>query len=203
MRPILTVILAVALAVPGVTPAAGMSYSYVEAGYGETEIEADNVDMDGDGYRVSGSLAIAPTYHIVAEYSTADLEVENFNIDVDVDTISIGFGYNRPISQRADVIGRILYVDSDVKVDSPFFAVSGDDSGLGLQFHLRGQVMERVEAEGGIDYVDIGDEDTTLVIEGRYFLTDALALGAGLRFGDDTTSYGVALRFNFGTGLRR
>jgi hypothetical protein len=175
-----------------------MSYSYVEAGYGETEIEADSVDMDGDGYRVSGSLAIAPTYHVVVEYSTADLEVENFNIDVDVDTISIGFGYNRPISPRADIIGRILYVDSDVQVDSPFFAVSGDDSGLGMQFHLRGQVMERVEVEGGIDYVDVGDDDTTLLIEGRYFLTDALALGAGLRFGDDTTSYGVSLRFNFG-----
>lgn len=198
MRPILSMILAAALAMPGVTRAAGMSYSYVEAGYGETEIEADSVDMDGDGYRVSGSLAIAPTYHVVVEYSTADLEVENFNIDVDVDTISIGFGYNRPISPRADIIGRILYVDSDVQVDSPFFAVSGDDSGLGMQFHLRGQVMERVEVEGGIDYVDVGDDDTTLLIEGRYFLTDALALGAGLRFGDDTTSYGVSLRFNFG-----
>ncbi|HJS21441.1 MAG TPA: outer membrane beta-barrel protein [Steroidobacteraceae bacterium] len=197
MKAILPWMLAAALALPGMSRAAGLSYSYVEGGYAETEIEADGVDMDGEGYRVTGSLAVGPTYHIIAEYSTAELEVENFDIDVDIDTLSVGFGYNRPINQRADVIGRILYVDSDVEVDSPFFNVSGDDSGLGLQFHLRGQVMERVEAEGGIDYVDIGDEDTTLVLEGRYWLTDALALGAGLRFGDDTTSYGVSLRFNF------
>jgi hypothetical protein len=203
MKPILTVILAVALAVPGMTRAAGMSYSYIEAGYAETELELDSVDLDGDGYRVSGSLAIAPTYHIVVDYSTAELEVENFNIDVDIDTISIGFGYNRPVSERADVIGRILYVDSSVDVDGPFFGGSGDDSGLGMQFHLRGQVMERLEVEGGIDYVDVGDDDTSLIVEGRYFLTDALALGAGLRFGDDTTSYGVSLRFNFGSVVGR
>jgi Outer membrane protein beta-barrel domain len=202
MRPILTMILAFALAVPGVTRAAGMSYSYVEAGYAQTETEEGNVDLDGDGYRITGSLAIAPTYHILAEYATASLEIENLNVDADVDTISIGFGYNRPVSQSIDAIGRILYVDSDVSVDSPFFDISGDDSGLGLQFHLRGQPMERVEFEGGIDYVDIGDEDTTLLLEGRYLLTDALALGAGVRIGEDTTSYGVSLRFNFGA-LRR
>ena len=198
MRPFLTIFLAAVFAVPGVSRAAGMSYSYVEAGYAETEIEADDVDMDGDGYRISGSLAIAPTYHIIVDYSTADLEVENFNIGADVETISIGFGYNRPISERADAIGRILYVDSSVDFDSTFADASADDSGLGMQFHLRGQVMERLEVEGGVDYVDVGDDDTSLLVEGRYFLTDALALGAGLRFGDDTTSYGVSLRFNFG-----
>lgn len=203
MRPFLTIFLAAVFSVPGVTRAAGMSYSYLEAGYAETEIEADDVDMDGDGYRISGSLAIAPTYHIIVDYSTADLEVENFNIGADVETISIGFGYNRPISQRADAIGRILYVDSSVDFDSTFADASADDSGLGMQFHLRGQVMERLEVEGGIDYVDVGDDDTSLLLEGRYFLTDALALGAGVRFGDDTTSYGVSLRFNFGASVTR
>ena len=203
MRPFLTIFLAAVFAVPGVSRAAGMSYSYVEAGYAETEIEADDVDMDGDGYRISGSLAIAPTYHIIVDYSTADLEVENFNIGADVETISIGFGYNRPISERADAIGRILYVDSSVDFDSTFADASADDSGLGMQFHLRGQVMERLEVEGGIDYVDIGDDDTSLLLEGRYFLTDALALGAGVRFGDDTTAYGVSLRFNFGARVTR
>ncbi|HSD74404.1 MAG TPA: outer membrane beta-barrel protein [Steroidobacteraceae bacterium] len=196
MRAILT-ILAVGLALPGLSQAAGLSYSYVEGGYGETEIDND-VSADGDGYRVAASLAIGPTYHVVAEYSTADLEVDNFNIDASVDTISVGFGYNYPINPHADVIGRVLYVQSDFEVDSPFFDVDSDDSGIGFQMRLRGEVMERAEIEGGIDYVDVGDADTTLVLEGRYFLTQALALGAGIEIGDDTTSYGVTLRFNFG-----
>lgn len=196
MRVILT-ILGVGLVLPGLSQAAGLSYSYIEGGYGETEIDSD-VSADGDGYRVSGSIAVGPAYHIVAEYSTADLEVDNFNIDASIDTISVGFGYNYPINPRADVIGRILYVQSDFEVDSPLFNVNADDSGIGFQMRLRGAVAERVEIEGGIDYVDAGNEETSLVVEGRYFLTQALALGAGIEIGDDTTSYGVTLRFNFG-----
>jgi hypothetical protein len=201
MRVILT-ILGVGLVLPGLSQAAGLSYSYIEGGYGETEIDGD-VSADGEGYRVSGSIAIGPAYHIVAEYSSADLEVDNFNIDASIDTISVGFGYNYPVNPRADVIGRILYVQSDFEVDSPLFNVDADDSGIGFQMRLRGAVAERVEIEGGIDYVDVGDEETSLVVEGRYFLTDALALGAGFELGDDTTAYGISLRFNFGAPTAR
>jgi hypothetical protein len=203
MRPTLPVILTVALALPGVGQASSMSYSYLEGGYGETEIDANGLDADGEGYRVTGSIAIGPAYHLIAEYSTADLELSNTNIDVNVDTISVGFGYNRPINPRADVIGRFLYIESDVDLDSPFFGAEADDSGIGFQMRLRGAVTPRVEVEGGIDYVDLGDDETSLVVEGRYLLTKALALGAGIEFGDDTTTYGVALRYSFGTRVSR
>jgi hypothetical protein len=203
MRAILTIFLAAALAVPGVSRAAGLSYSYVEGGYTQTETEAEGVDLDGDGYRLGVSLAVSPTYHLVFAYSAAQLDVENFNFEVDVDTIALGIGYNRPVNQRADLIGRILYVDQEIDAVGPFLSAEGDENGLGFQMRLRGAVRPGLEVEGGIDYIDVGDDETTLVIEGRYFLTDALALGAGLNFGDDTTSYGVTLRFNFGAMVTR
>jgi hypothetical protein len=201
MRPFPTIFLAAVFAVPGAGRAAGLSYSYVEGGYAETETEVEGIDLDGDGYRLGASLAVSPNYHLVFEYSAAELDVENFNFEVDVDTFALGIGYNRPINPRIDLIGRILYVDSEIDAVGPFLAAEGDENGLGFQMRMRSEVRERLEVEGGIDYVDVGDDETTLVIEGRYFLTDALALGAGLEFGDDTTSYGVTLRFNFGAKI--
>jgi len=194
-------LLAGALLLPGLSQAGNLGYSYLEAGYGETDL--DDVDADGDGYRIAGSLAIGPAYHIIAEYTTANLDIDGTNIDADVDTISVGFGYNFPISPKADVIGRILYVDSEVKIDSPLISGEGDDSGIGLQARLRGELIERLEVEGGIDYVEVFNDETSFVLEGRYFLTDMLALGAGLEIGDDSTTYGVTLRFNFGAGAAR
>ncbi len=180
---------------PGVNQAAELGYTYVEAGYAETEL--DDVDADGEGYFVAGSVALAPNWHIVADYATADLDAGGGPVDVDVDTLSVGFGYNYPINERADFIGRLLYVQSDFEIDTPGASIEGDDDGYGLQARLRGEVVERLELEGGIDYVDLGDEETTLVVEGRYFLTDRLAIGAALESGDDATAYGVALRLEF------
>lgn len=195
MRRTLQILLAGTVLLPGLSQAATLGYTYVEAGYGETDL--DDVDADGEGYRISGSLAIGPAYHIIAEYVTADLELDNTNFDVNVDTISVGFGYNFPISPKADVIGRILYVDSEVEVDGPFISGEGDDSGVGIQARLRGEVAEGLEVEGGIDYVDVFDEETSLVLEGRYFLTEILALGGGVEISDDSTTYGIALRLKF------
>ncbi len=204
MKPTSWMILTGALCLPGMDQAAALSYSYLEAGYGQIELDDDGgVEADGEGYRVAGSVAIGPTYHLVAEYSSADLEVEGAPIDADIDTISVGFGYNFPINPRADLIGRILYVESELQLDSPFFSVEDDENGYGLQMRIRGEVAERLQLEGGIDYVDLGEDETSLVVEGRYFLTGVLALGAGVELADDSTTYGVTLRFNFGARAAR
>jgi hypothetical protein len=196
--------LAAALALPGASQAAGFSYSYLEAGYGLTEVDGDGgFGADGEGYRVAGSIGIGATAHAYVEYASASLEVDGTNIDADLETISIGLGYNYHISPRADVLGRVLYVDTDFEIDSQFLGVEGDDNGLGFQLHVRGLALERLEVEGGIDYVALSDEETSVVLAGRYLLTDALALGAEVEFGDDITTYGVTLRFNFGAPAAR
>jgi hypothetical protein len=59
-------------------------------------------------------------------------------------------------------------------------------------------VAPKFELEGGFDYrdIDVGDE-TTIVLEGRYFFIDNVAGGLSVAIGDDVTSLGLNVRMTF------
>jgi hypothetical protein len=79
-------------AVPLAAQAEDMSYSYVEAGY--TEADLDSV-ADGDGFAVRGSIGFAENFFAFAEYATF-----GFPASVDLDQISVGLGGHLGISER-------------------------------------------------------------------------------------------------------
>lgn len=191
------IVLASALLLPGFGYAGDLSYSFVEATYAETEIDIGQGvgDVDGEGFAVAGSLAIAPNWHVFADFSTAD-----FDFDVETTAYRVGGGFNYPISDSADVIARLSYLNVEAEVDTPIGTFSEDEDGFGLGVGLRGQVADKFELEGAVEYVDLGGEssgDTSFIAEGRYFFTPMFALGAGVEVGDDVTTYGVSARLNF------
>ena len=55
------------------------------------------------------------------------------------------------------------------------------------------------EVDGGLDYCDFDEvgDDTTIVLEGRYFFVENVAGGLSLSFGDDVTSLGLNVRLTF------
>lgn len=190
-------LLASALLLPAFSIAGDLSYSYVEAAYGETEIDAGQGvgDVDGDGFGISGSLAVAPNWHVFADFASSD-----FDFDVESTQYRVGGGFNYPISDAADVIARLSYVNVEVEVDTPIGSFSEDEDGFGLGAGLRGQLAESFELEGAVEYVDLGGDgggDTSFIAEGRYFFTPMFALGAGVEVGDDFTTYGIMARLNF------
>ncbi|XOV82671.1 MAG: outer membrane beta-barrel protein [bacterium] len=166
-----------------------MSYSFIEGAYIDTEID-DGPDIDGDGFGLNGSVEIGTNYFLTASYSTQD-----FDFGVDLDQKSIGFGGYAALSDTVDLVGTISYVDAEL--DTRFG--SADDSGFGLGVGVRALVAPNVELEGGISYVDLDDsgDDTSLALGGRYYFTEAFALGAGVSFGDDVTSWNIGARFEF------
>ena len=167
----------------------GMSYNFIEGSYIDTEID-DGLDVDGDGFGLSGSVELGSNYFLTASYSTQD-----FDFGIDLDQKSIGFGGYMPLSDSIDLVGSLSYVDAEI--DSRFGGA--DDDGFGLGVGLRAQVAPNVELEGGINYVDLDDsgDDTSLALGGRYYFTEAFALGAGVSFGDDVTSWNLGARFEF------
>lgn len=163
------------------------SYNYVELSYDENDFDVPGGDVDGDGLTLSGSFEINDDWHAYASYGSYDLD-----FGIDVDTWMIGAGYSYPIRSGVDLYGRVLYIDTSV--DGPF---NGDDDGLGLQFRIRGRVNDALELEGGVQYVDVGDSDTSLTASARYHFNRSFSAGLSLTFGGDTDGIGINARFTF------
>lgn len=165
-------------------------YTYVEIGYDETEFEVGGGgDIDGDGLTISGSFELTNEWHFFASYGQADLD-----FGFDLDTLTVGAGYVYPAKSNIDLYGRVLYIDMDVDGPGPLGA---DDDGLGLQFRIRGRVSEELELEGGIQYIDVADSDTSFQAGARYYFSESFSAGIGLTFGGDADGLGINARFEF------
>ncbi len=189
-------LLVTAVLVPAVTfaqeqprPQSQLSYSYAEIGYDESDFDINGTDVDGDGLSVSGSFALNDDWHVFASYATDDLD-----FGIDLDTWTIGAGYRYPLKDNTDLYGRVLYINSSADLPGP---VDADDDGLGLQFRIRSRINQQLELEGGIQYVDVGNSDTSLQGSARYYFTDAFSAGIGLTFGGDRDGIGINARFSF------
>jgi hypothetical protein len=194
-----TALLASALLVTSALAAEGPRYTYVEAGYVDLEVDNDSSfggDLDGDGFAIGGSLAVTDMFHLFTDYSDIDLDADNFAVSADYSQFAIGGGINYAMSDTVDLVGRLAYLDAEVEVDT--FG-SADESGYGLYAGVRDMVMPAWEVSGGIAYSDLGDgiDGTSFSLGTLYSLTEVFAVGAGLSFGDDTTSWTVGARLYF------
>jgi hypothetical protein len=191
MRKAITVATLAALGFTGTAFAKELSYSYLELGYLNTDL--DNPNVDGDGFGVRGSLAFTPNLHGIASFSSLELD----DVNADVDQFEIGIGGNWSLSDKLDLIATVSYVN--VELDGPG-GFNGDDSGFALGGALRGRVTDALELRGGISYVDLDDsgDETSLNVGARYYVTPMFALGADLQFSDDQTAWVLGARFDFG-----
>ena len=174
---------------------AQFSYSYVEVGYDEADFDFGGpFEGDGDGLRVAGSFEINDDWHAYASFASADVDVGGpFNADFDVDTWTLGAGYVFPLKEDIDIYGRVLYIDTSV--DAGF--AEADDDGLGLQARIRARVTDEFELEGGIQYVDVSDTDTSLQATARYHFSEDFSAAIGITFAGDTDGIGISARYSF------
>lgn len=170
--------------------AEGPSYSYIQAAYEEIDVDlGGNIDADGDGYGVAGSVAINEDWFVYAGYSSFDLESV-----VDVDQVELGGGWRAPINEQTDWFVTAAYLD--LKASARGFGSASDD-GFGVGIGIRSMLNPAFELYGKVSYEDVGDGDTTIAAGAWYTLTGNLALGAGIDVGDDITGWGVGIRLYF------
>lgn len=173
----------------GPTLAADLSYTYVEGAYVNSEV--DDFDLDGDGYSLFGSVGFWKNFFGFAGYSDSD-----YDGGVGSQFLELGAGAHWSLSPAWDAVGAVAYVDADVDV-SGFGSASAD--GYMLAAGLRGRVTQAIELFADVEYVDLGNtDDTGFVIGGRYYLTDAFALGANIGDNGDGTHWSLVLRYDFG-----
>ncbi len=175
-------------ALPLASHAEDMSYSFVDLGYVETEI--DGVGPSLDGFSLRGSVGFAEHYFAFAEYSSQSVS------GIDLDVTAVGLGGHYGLSDNLDLVGRAGWFKADVSGGGTSF----DDDGYLLSAGLRGKIGENVELEGNVIYTDLGGsngDDTAVAVGGRYFFTKNFAVGAEYQHGDDSSSVLVGVRFSF------
>ncbi len=176
------------LALSATAVADDFDYTYFNLNYGQ--VEFDDVDVDGDGFGVSGAFAVNPNWHLFGDYTSAGLD-----FGVDATEFGVGLGYNTSLTNAVDIIGRVSYEYIEFEGGGG----SADETGYGLGVGLRMHASPKLEINGGLDYMDLGDGDETLLsVGGLYTLTPSFALGFGGSWSDDRSTYTATGRFYFG-----
>jgi len=93
-------------ATPLLAQAEGMSYSYLDLGYVETDI--DGVGPTADGFGLRGSVGVAKNFFVFADYS--DQEVAN----IDVEQIAAGLGGRYGLSDNLDLGAEWYFTEKSV-----------------------------------------------------------------------------------------
>jgi Outer membrane protein beta-barrel domain len=200
-RTLLSLAVASLACLPVASHAGDISYSYAEIAYVSTDI--DDFDETFDGFALGGSVEVAENFFLFGSYTdqSGDFDDLDFgNVDIDVTGWTIGGGYAYPVSDTMDLVGRLAYVSTELEASAFDNSGSVDDDGYSLGAGLRAMPIKQLEIEGDITYVDLSDtgDSTTFGIAGRYYFVPQFAVGVAAGFGDDSTSYGVSARWNFG-----
>lgn len=172
---------------PIAAQAEDMSYSFIDLGY--TEVDIDN-GPTGDGVGLRGSVGFAENFFVFADYAMFD-----FSGGVDVDLYSVGFGGHLAIADSVDLVGRAGYA----KADASAGGFSVDDSGYLISAGIRAEVADGFELEGNVIYTDFGGgaDDTAVAVAARYFFTKNFAVGAEYQLSDDADTLFAGVRFSF------
>lgn len=170
--------------------AEGLDYSYIQGSY--SQVDFDDIGIDGDGFGIAGSFALTDQFAIFGGYDSADLD-----FGIDFTQFEVGGLFRLPLSGTLDLVTSLSYVS--MEVDVPGFG-SADDDGFGVGVGLRALASPRVELSGGVSYVDLNDSgsDTSFGAGLRYHFTDAVSVGLTGSWGDDVSSYGISGRLSFG-----
>ncbi|MGV8960509.1 MAG: outer membrane beta-barrel protein [Stenotrophomonas sp.] len=204
-----TLILAALLAAtPFAAAADEMSYTYVEGGWTQLQIN-DNFldDPKGDGGYVRGSFAIAPQMHVFGGYSMVSKSYglgAGTRVKFELAQPEIGIGYHMNMSERVDFTADLALLRVNAKATiSGMPGANGtekDHSNAGrVTVGVRGKPSPRTEAwlKGGV--MDGSDLDTTFVgnLGGQVNLTRTWGLVGEIQWIDDTTQFLAGVRASF------
>jgi predicted porin len=193
MRKIFTAIAATAAFVPFMAQAEGLSYTYAEAGWLQSDINQFDEDLGGWGLRASWE--IVDNFFVFGRY--ADQKTDTSAGEFTFQPWDIGVGYAYPITETFDVYGTASY--SNIDADAPSFVENTSDDGYTLGLGARTRLIEKLELEGTVKYANFSDygDNTSFEFAGRWFFTDAFALGVEFTAGDEVDTFGAVVRYQF------
>ncbi len=189
MYKLITGALMLAFATPAMAETPG--YNYGTLGWQKVTLDDNFLDIDGDGFGIGGSFEVADNWHLVGGYSSI-----GFDFGIDLNTLQVGAGYHTDISATTSFYTNLLWVSAEADAGG---SLNADEDGFGIGIGVRNNATDRVELEGGINYVDLGDGADGISVSAAlwYKLTDNFSLGVTAGAEEDVLGLGVGGRLYF------
>lgn len=165
-------------------------YNYLEASYHRADF--DNLNADGDGFGLSGSIALSNNFHVFGGYAGQEIDSS-----ADADGWNIGVGLNTSLTSLMDLLVQVSYQTTEV--NSPVVGRT-DNDGYGLRAGVRVGANEWIEVFGGLSYFDL-DSGNETALDGGFLLniSQAFAVGVSGRWDDDVSVISLNGRLYFGS----
>jgi hypothetical protein len=182
-------LVASALLAPGIAMAEFV-YTGIEVAYVDVEYDNGPVNVNGNGYRFSGSMQLNTHTFLHGRW-----EEQNYDFGVDGTAYEFGAGYRHAMSDSLDFLATASYMHQEVNVGN--FGV--DDEGLGLGGGLRARLAPSLEVETMLRWVDFDQSgsDTGLDLLGRYYFSDRLAFTLATSLNNDVDTLSLGFRAEF------
>ena len=172
---------------PLAAQADGLQYSYVEAGYVETDV--DDVDASLDGFSLRGSFEITDDWFVFAGYTDQSYG------GLDLQDYGAGVGYAWSVADTTDLYGKLSYVRTEADIEG----FSLDDDGYAVALGVRSLFGEHFELEASVDYSDLSlsGDDTNFGVGARWYFVKHFALGIEATTRRNATVLGANVRWAF------
>ena len=174
-----------------------LSYTNISIGY-QTQSDDDlGFNLDSDGVRFDGNLALSDAVFLRADYLSLrsdTVRTGRSSYVVDSSRASIGLGYHFPVAANTDLLGTVSY---GIK-KKDFLNTSKDDEGYIVSGGIRSKLADIIELGAEVSYVDIGGkEDVGYGVTGRVFIMPAASIGLSFDRLDNSDKFSVDLRYDF------
>jgi Ax21 family sulfation-dependent quorum factor len=186
--------LALVAALPLSAQASELSYNFVELDYARLNVDDGGADFDPDGFGLKGSFALGNQFYGFGSYLRGSDEVGG--VDFDLDQTQLGVGYHHGVSDKADFIGELGWINQGVDIEG---LGDADADGGRLSAGFRGQLAENFEGYAKANYTDGGDFDGDFsgTLGAQVKLNPTWGVTGEAEFGSDADLYMVGLRASF------
>lgn len=180
----------------GAAQATNLNYDYLEIGY--AKVDFDDVDEDLTALSIGGSFLVSEDIYLFGSYT--DGETDKFaGGRLETTAYTLGIGYRYGVGPQTDFNFAAAFEGAEVEgAGNLSFLGSDSENGYSLSIGARHLVAPEFELGLDVTYVDIGDEDdTVLTAGGLWHITDVVAVALGYAVGNDAQSIEGGVRFKF------
>ena len=174
-----------------------LSYTNISMGYQAQTSDDLGFDLDSDGIRFDGSLAVTDQVFLRADYLSLRSDTISFGRAsgvVDSAQFSVGLGFHFPVAANTDLVTTFSYAN----VEKDFLNTSIDEDGVIISGGIRSKPTDIVELGANVNYVDTGNkEDVGFGVTGRVFVLSVVSVGLSYDKLDNSDKFTVDLRYDF------
>lgn len=206
-----TLIVAALLATaPFAASAEKLSYSFIEAGYSQVDLDVDGSDLpvgitvddpELSGLYFQGSVELGEAMYLTGGVRKGSDDIvfrggiRALLVEADLRQVNLGLGAHHALSDSLDLFGDFSYIGSDF--DAGRASDEGDDYRVGVG--LRSQLAPSFEGQVRANFTDgdFYDSEFSAAVGAEWKFNRVWGMTGEAEFGSDLSVYTIGLRASF------